>query len=48
MRRAAIGREFALELGHGPAQDEIAALHDGQQMNATLTSLGTGLSAWLQ
>lgn len=26
----------------------INALHDGQQMNATLTSLGTGLSAWLQ
>lgn len=24
------------------------ALHDGQQMNATLTSLGTGLSGWLQ
>lgn len=26
----------------------INALHDGQQMNATLTSLGPGLSAWLQ
>jgi len=26
----------------------VNALHDGQQMNATLTSLGTGLSAWLQ
>ncbi len=26
----------------------INALHDGQQMNATLTSLGTGLGAWLQ
>jgi len=24
------------------------ALHDGQQMNATLTSLGNGLSAWLR
>ena len=24
------------------------ALHDGQQMNATLTSLGSGLTAWLQ
>ena len=24
------------------------ALHDGQQMNATLTSLGIGLNAWLQ
>lgn len=26
----------------------INALHDGQQMNATLTSLGPGLAAWLQ
>ncbi len=26
----------------------VNALHDGQQMNAMLTSLGTGLSAWLQ
>ena len=26
----------------------INALHDGQQMNATLTSLGSGLTAWLQ
>lgn len=26
----------------------VNALHDGQQMNATLTSLGTGLSQWLQ
>ncbi len=26
----------------------VNALHDGQQMNATLTSLGTGLNAWLQ
>jgi outer membrane protein TolC len=26
----------------------VNALHDGQQMNATLTSLGTGLTSWLQ
>ena len=26
----------------------INALHDGQQMNATLISLGSGLTAWLQ
>ena len=26
----------------------VNALHDGQQMNATLTSLGPGLTAWLQ
>ena len=26
----------------------VNALHDGQQMNAMLTSLGTGLTAWLQ
>ena len=26
----------------------VNALHDGQQMNAMLTSLGIGLSAWLQ
>lgn len=26
----------------------VNALHDGQQMNATLTSLGTGLSDWLK
>lgn len=26
----------------------VNALHDGQQMNTMLTSLGTGLSAWLQ
>ena len=26
----------------------VNALHDGQQMNAMLTSLGTGLAAWLQ
>lgn len=26
----------------------VNALHDGQQMNATLTSLGTGLSDWLR
>jgi hypothetical protein len=26
----------------------VNALHDGQQMNATLTSLGQGLTAWLQ
>ena len=26
----------------------INALHDGQQMNAMLTSLGTGLSDWLR
>ena len=26
----------------------INALHDGQQMNAMLTSLGSGLTAWLQ
>ncbi len=26
----------------------VNALHDGQQMNSTLTSLGIGLAAWLQ
>jgi hypothetical protein len=26
----------------------INALHDGEQMNATLTSLGPGLAEWLQ
>jgi outer membrane protein TolC len=26
----------------------VNALHDGQQMNATLISLGAGLTAWLQ
>jgi outer membrane protein TolC len=26
----------------------VNALHDGQQLNATLTSLGLGLSNWLQ
>jgi len=26
----------------------INALHDGQQTNATLLTLGTGLAAWLQ
>ena len=26
----------------------VNALHDGQQMNAVLTSLGTGLSDWLK
>ncbi len=40
---------IAAETDHYGLRVQYAnALHDGQQMNATLTSLGTGLTAWLQ
>ncbi len=40
---------LAAESDHYSLRVQYAnALHDGQQMNATLTSLGGGLSVWLQ
>lgn len=40
---------LAAESDHFSLRVQYAnALHDGQQMNATLTSLGGGLSTWLQ
>jgi adhesin transport system outer membrane protein len=36
------GDHYSLRIAH------VDALHDGQQMNATLTSLGIGLANWLQ